>query len=48
MTTMTTVLLLLALQPTPAPAAQEYLVWPQDKLDIVVIPYVFIARGVTV
>jgi polysaccharide export outer membrane protein len=46
--TMTTMLLLLALQQTPAPAAQEYLVGPQDKLDIVVIPDVFSERGVTV
>jgi polysaccharide export outer membrane protein len=52
-----TVLLLLALQQPsaaqvpaapPAPATQEYLVGPQDKLDIMVIPDVFTERGVTV
>jgi len=45
---MTTMLLLLALQQPPAPAAQEYLVGPQDKLDITVIPDVFSEKGVTV
>jgi polysaccharide export outer membrane protein len=53
-----TLLLLAALQrpPTaqpaaaaaPAAASQEYLVGPQDKLDINVIPDVFTDRGVTV
>jgi polysaccharide export outer membrane protein len=51
---MTTMLLLLALQQAPAqpPAAaaapQEYLVGPQDKLDINVIPDVFSDKRVTV
>jgi polysaccharide export outer membrane protein len=57
---MTTIVLLLALQQAAAPGApqapaavsvperQEYLVGPQDKLDIVVIPDVFSARQVTV
>jgi polysaccharide export outer membrane protein len=53
---MTTMLLLLALQQPPAtatttstaPATQEYLVGPQDKLDISVIPDVFSERNVTV
>ncbi len=52
----TIVLLVLALQqaPTPAPAVppptapQEYLVGPQDKLDINVIPDVFSDKRVTV
>jgi polysaccharide export outer membrane protein len=55
----TIVLLLVALQqgatrppavapPPPAGATQEYLVGPQDKLDINVIPDVFSARQVTV
>lgn len=53
---MTTILLLLALQqpvaqppmaPAP-PAPQEYLVGPQDKLDITSIPDVFSARQITV
>ena len=52
----TIVLLLLALQQGPAqkpppaqPAApQEYLVGPQDKLDITVIPDVFTDKRVTV
>jgi len=52
----TTILLLLALQqPTAqgpaaasAPASQEYLVGPQDKLDINVIPDVFSDKSVTV
>lgn len=51
-----TLLLLVALQqppaaqPPPAPAAagQEYLVGPQDKLDINVIPDVFTDKNVTV
>lgn len=54
---MTTTLLLLALQQPPAAqvpaappaqAAQEYLVGPQDKLDVNVIPDVFSEKGVTV
>jgi polysaccharide biosynthesis/export protein len=54
---MTAMLLLAALQPPPgaqppaaAPAAatQEYLVGPQDKLDITVIPDVFSDKNVTV
>ena len=53
--TMTTIFLLLALQQpsaqapaAPAHTPQEYLVGPQDKLDIMVIPDVFTERGVTV
>jgi len=60
MTMMTTLLLLAlqqapaqppAPQPQaapPAPAATEYLVGPQDKLDVNVIPDVFSEKGVTV
>jgi polysaccharide biosynthesis/export protein len=44
---MTTTLLLLVLQ-QQAPAAQEYLVGSQDKLDIMVIPDVFTEKNVTV
>src|SRR5262245_38097352 len=55
--TMTILVLLLALQQSSAaqapvapaaPATQEYLVGPQDKLDITVIPDVFTEKSVTV
>jgi polysaccharide export outer membrane protein len=53
--TMTMLLLLALQQPSaahapaaPPPATQEYLVGPQDKLDISVIPDVFTEKNVTV
>src|SRR5262249_51991080 len=53
MTIMTTILLLALQQPAaqapvPPSAPAEYLVGPQDKLDINVLPDVFSEKGVTV